>query len=434
MAEMDTKDPSKDEKMLGSSSPPDNDRHSDDDLSIQKGDLLNLESIDPALNARMFLINNAIDEIGFTGYQMKLFFLNGFGYAVDSLILLIQSIIATQAAYEFQPKWRYGMTCAVYVGMLVGALFWGLSADIIGRKYAFNISLMLSSVFCIVAGAAPNWIVLGLFVSLAAFGSGGNLVLDTTVFLEYLPSRHQWLLTLLACWWGAGQFVAGMFAIHQKPPMSTNVTNANGKEYRSLRLGLPPKLLLRRPRRHRHRLHLAQQLRLASRLVLLRRPSLPPLRPPHHRHQTARNAQIPRRRGPRRRMRRHAPIHRPSLQPPLLPHARADGSLRHSRRSYASEQERECVRARETEVQFRGSGRASPGAVRDEETRAVNFLDLVQLDAHRAGVSAVQRLFAHVLGNEGSADWEYHAQSDVELLCGGEFVQYSQSDSGGVYV
>ena len=133
-------------------------------------------------------------------------------YAVDSLILLIQSIIATYAAYEFQPSLKTGMTIAAYSGMLVGALFWGLSADVIGRKYAFNMSLMISSVFAIVAGASPNWIVLGLFVSLAAFGSGGNLVLDTAVFLEYLPSKDQWLLTLMAAWWGLGQLIAGLFA------------------------------------------------------------------------------------------------------------------------------------------------------------------------------------------------------------------------------
>ena len=90
--------------------------------------------------------------------------LNGFGYAVDSLILLIQSIIATAAGYEFYEDtayWPYGLTIAVYVGMLIGALFWGLSADIIGRKLAFNTSLLLSSVFCIIAGASPNWVVLG---------------------------------------------------------------------------------------------------------------------------------------------------------------------------------------------------------------------------------------------------------------------------------
>ena len=124
----------------------------------------------------------------------------------------MQSIVATQAAYEFNPSFPKGLTIAVYVGMLVGALFWGLSADVIGRKFAFNTSLLVCSVFAIVAGASPDWIVLGLFTCLAAFGAGGNLVLDTAVFLEYLPSQQQWLLTLMAAWWGVGQLVAGLFA------------------------------------------------------------------------------------------------------------------------------------------------------------------------------------------------------------------------------
>jgi hypothetical protein len=44
------------------------------------------------------------------------FVLNGFGYAVDSLILLIQSIIAGQAALEFHPSYANGLTIAAYVG------------------------------------------------------------------------------------------------------------------------------------------------------------------------------------------------------------------------------------------------------------------------------------------------------------------------------
>jgi MFS family permease len=123
-------------------------------------------------------------------------------YAVDSLILLIQSIIAAQAGLEFKPSYANGLTIAAYVGMLVGALFWGISADVIGRKTAFNFSLLICSVFAIVAGASPSWEVLGLFVCLSSFGAGGNLVLDTAVFLEYLPSSRQWMLTLMAAWWG----------------------------------------------------------------------------------------------------------------------------------------------------------------------------------------------------------------------------------------
>ncbi|KAE8824728.1 hypothetical protein PTNB85_09492 [Pyrenophora teres f. teres] len=171
----------------------------DETSSLGKDDILQLEHTDPILNAKMHLVNNAIDE---ASEQAHLFVLNGFGYAVDSLILLIQSIIAGQAALEFHPSYHNGLTIAAYVGMLTGALFWGLTADIMGRKIAFNVSLIICSVFAIVAGASPNWEVLGLFVCLSAFGGGGNLVLDTAVFLEYLPSYRQWMLTLMAAWWG----------------------------------------------------------------------------------------------------------------------------------------------------------------------------------------------------------------------------------------
>jgi MFS family permease len=107
----------------------------------------------------------------------------------------LQSVIATQAAYEFQPAYSRALNIAVYVGMLLGALFWGMSADIIGRRFAFNVSLFICSIFSTVAGAAPNWVALATFIGLLGFGGGGNLILDTTVFLEYLPSHKQWVLS-----------------------------------------------------------------------------------------------------------------------------------------------------------------------------------------------------------------------------------------------
>lgn len=130
----------------------------------------------------------------------------------DSLILLLQSVTSGQAGLEFQPSFPNGLTVAAYCGMLVGALFWGFSADVIGRKFAFNVSLFICSSAAIVAGASVNWYMLGFFVALCAFGGGGNLVLDTTVFLEFLPGKYQWLLTLMACWWGLAPVIAAGFA------------------------------------------------------------------------------------------------------------------------------------------------------------------------------------------------------------------------------
>ncbi|KKO97689.1 hypothetical protein THAR02_10202 [Trichoderma harzianum] len=208
------------------------------DLSGGAEEVVGMQELDPALDRKMHLVNNALDQIGWTNYHLKLFFLNGFGYGVDALQLSLQGIIAVQAVLEFQPSYDKGLTIALYMGMLVGALFWGFFADIIGRKIAFNISLFICSVFTIAAGGAPNWAGLGVLIAVAAFGAGGNLILDTAVFLEYLPSNKQWLLSLLPAWFGVGCTIAGLVAWGFMPNFScadaSDCTRANNSGWRYL--------------------------------------------------------------------------------------------------------------------------------------------------------------------------------------------------------
>jgi hypothetical protein len=56
-----------------------NTSYDDESSSLGKGDVLGAEHVDLVLDAKMHLVNNAISEIGFTGYHWKLFVLNGFG-------------------------------------------------------------------------------------------------------------------------------------------------------------------------------------------------------------------------------------------------------------------------------------------------------------------------------------------------------------------
>ena len=85
---------------------------------------------DQVLARKMQCVNDAIDEIGYTSYQLKLFFLNGFGYAVDSLLILLNALTQPQVAMQYQPAISKAQTIAVGVGLLFGALFWGLGADV----------------------------------------------------------------------------------------------------------------------------------------------------------------------------------------------------------------------------------------------------------------------------------------------------------------
>ena len=80
------------------------------------------------------------------------------------------------------------------------------------RRLAWNATLVVGGVFGIVAGASPNFESLCFFVSLIGFGVGGNLPVDGTLFIEFIPGKHQYLLTLLSIWWAVGQVVASLIA------------------------------------------------------------------------------------------------------------------------------------------------------------------------------------------------------------------------------
>lgn len=181
-----------------------------DDTS-STSDLVELEGGDDVLSEKMRLVNNALDEIGFTPYHLKLFFLNGMGYATDSQLSYVESNVRTFINYQFGYLYPVSNECA-YAGLLVGVLFWGAGADVIGRKLAFNLSLLLSAFFTILCGVMNNMASYCIMVFLANFACGGNLALDTCVFLEYLPHKDHWLLTFFALFWGIGQVVAVLLA------------------------------------------------------------------------------------------------------------------------------------------------------------------------------------------------------------------------------
>ncbi len=54
-------------------------------------------------------------------------------YAADSLIAFLMSITAGQVNLEYCPSHNEGSRTGLYVGLLFGALFWGISADMIEK-------------------------------------------------------------------------------------------------------------------------------------------------------------------------------------------------------------------------------------------------------------------------------------------------------------
>jgi MFS family permease len=79
------------------------------------------------------------------------------------------------------------LSLASNIGLFVGAVFWGLGSDVWGRRISFNVTLFIAGIFGISAGGAPNFITLASLVAVLGIGVGGNMPVDSAVFLGSVP-------------------------------------------------------------------------------------------------------------------------------------------------------------------------------------------------------------------------------------------------------
>ncbi|KAL3479047.1 major facilitator superfamily domain-containing protein [Aspergillus californicus] len=172
------------------------------------------------------VLNRAIQEIGMGRYQWQLFGVVGFGWACDNLWPIVTSLILVPVTYEFRVSSPPLLLLAQNIGLLVGALFWGFGCDLFGRRLAFNLTIAITAVFSLFAGWAPTFAAVCTMSALWSIGVGGNLPVDSAIFLEFLPGSHQYLLTVLSVNWAVAQLLANLIAW----PLVGNLTCASADD------------------------------------------------------------------------------------------------------------------------------------------------------------------------------------------------------------
>lgn len=161
------------------------------------------------------LINAELDKFGLGRYQICIWFLCGFGYFLDLAWAQGVGLISTAIYQEMNvaPADQGTIFSIANAGLAVGALGFGLSVDIIGRKWAFQITCLITSIFGLLL-AAPKFnyaAICGIYF-LASLGLGGNIPIDATIALEFLPQDRRFLVALLSMWQPVGVIVASGIA------------------------------------------------------------------------------------------------------------------------------------------------------------------------------------------------------------------------------
>lgn len=120
------------------------------------------------------------------------------------------TIISPPVQAEFNVKRIAFLTVGKYAGLVVGSSCWPLTADFIGRKFAFNITLFISAFAGLIGAGAPTFAGIATLCAFIGLGTGGNQPVDSAIFLEFIPASHQYLLTMQSAFWSVGQALAAL--------------------------------------------------------------------------------------------------------------------------------------------------------------------------------------------------------------------------------
>ncbi|KAH8172437.1 major facilitator superfamily protein [Sarocladium implicatum] len=176
-------------------------------------DLSQLEGL-TLYEKKCVLVNREIDAQGMGRYQWYIWCLCGFGYMLDLLWAQAFGLVLSPLQQEmgFGNDKSGNISTSFNAGLTAGAFFWGCLSDIVGRKWAFNLTCLFASVFGLCLGASNNYNTFLVLTAFVGFGVGGNIPIDTTIMLEFLPQNRRFLLATLSVFQPIGVVICSAIA------------------------------------------------------------------------------------------------------------------------------------------------------------------------------------------------------------------------------
>ncbi|KAI8956025.1 MFS general substrate transporter [Xylaria longipes] len=171
---------------------------------------------------KCLLINREIDAMGMGRYQWAVWGLCGFGYLIDLLWAQAFGLALSplQQEFGFGSGQTGNITVSFSAGLTAGAFVWGVLADMIGRRWAFNFTVLFASAFGLSLGAAGDYTTFLILTAFVGFGIGGNVPIDTTIALEFIPQNKRFLLAVLSIFQPLGVVLCSAIAFGFIPTRS----------------------------------------------------------------------------------------------------------------------------------------------------------------------------------------------------------------------
>jgi len=145
-------------------------------------------------------IGPRLDRLPTSKWLYKVFWMIGFGILIDGFDNYSGGVVLAQLVKN---GWsnnylNAAFTSTTMIGLFFGSLFAGFSGDHWGRKFAYQVNLLIFGLATLAAAFAPNMTTLIILRGIMGFGLGAELVVGFGTFAEFVPAktRGKWASTL----------------------------------------------------------------------------------------------------------------------------------------------------------------------------------------------------------------------------------------------
>ncbi|KAK3084065.1 hypothetical protein FSP39_007577 [Pinctada imbricata] len=168
-----------------------------------------------------FTLQQAIDNIGFGKFQIKLSILTGFAWMADAMEMMILAILSPALHCEWQLEgWQQALiTTVVFAGMMSSSSLWGSVSDKYGRRTELILCSVFTCYFGILSAFSPNFIWILILRGLVGFGIGGAPQ-SVTLYAEFLPTASRaTCVVLIEVFWAIGACFEVLLALAVMPTL-----------------------------------------------------------------------------------------------------------------------------------------------------------------------------------------------------------------------
>lgn len=182
------------------------------------------ESLSPPRQPLEYTVDDALERLGFGAFQGTLTLFCGFIWFAGAMELMLMSTLSfiIQCQWNLSSAEEAVMTSLLFVGCLIGSLFWGVFGDAFGRKMAIAGMEVLMVIFGVLSAiqlsSADKKIPGYPWLLLCRLGVGfasSCIPQVVTYYIEFLPrkSRAMWSV-FVSGWWSVGTIAsAGLAAV-----------------------------------------------------------------------------------------------------------------------------------------------------------------------------------------------------------------------------